>query len=43
MDFPLFMDSLKILAQGMAGVFVVMAVVAIAIGLLNKITAKKDK
>ncbi len=43
MNFPLFLDSLKILVQGMAGVFVVMAVVAVAIGALNKITTNKDK
>lgn len=43
MDFPLFLDSLKILVQGMAGVFVVMAVIAVAIGALNRFTANKDK
>lgn len=43
MNFPLFLDSLKILVQGMTGVFVVMAVVAVAIGALNKITTNKDK
>ena len=43
MNLPLFLDSLKILVQGMAGVFVVMTVIAVAIGALNKITTNKDK
>ena len=36
MNVPLFLESLLILVQGMVGVFVVMAIIAIVIMLLNK-------
>ena len=41
MNVPLFLESLLILVQGMVGVFVVMAIIAIVIMLLNKLGAQK--
>ena len=38
---PLFLESLLILVQGMVGVFVVMAIIAIVIMLLNKLGSMK--
>ena len=37
MNVPLFLESLLILVHGMVGVFVVMAIIAIVIMLLNKL------
>lgn len=41
MNVPLFLESLLILFQGMVGVFVVMAIIAIVIMLLNKLGSMK--
>lgn len=41
MNISLFIESLAILGQGMLGVFAVMAVIAAAIALLNKLTNGK--
>lgn len=41
MNVSLFIESLAILGQGMLGVFAVMAVIAGAIALLNKLGKKK--
>ena len=41
MNVPLFLESLLILVQGMVGVFVVMAIIAIVIMLLNKLGSMK--
>ena len=42
-DFPAFVASLRYMGQGMLGIFAVSLVIILAIVLLNKITAKKDK
>ncbi len=42
-DFPAFVASLRYMGQGMLGIFAVTLVIILAIVLLNKITAKKDK
>ena len=41
MNVPLFLERLLILVQGMVGVFVVMAIIAIVIMLLNKLGSMK--
>ena len=41
MNVPLFLESLLILVQGMVGVFVVMAIIAIVIMLFNKLGSMK--
>ena len=41
MNVPLFLESLLILLQGMVGVFVIMAIIAIVIMLLNKLGSMK--
>ena len=41
MNVPLFLESLLILVQGMVGVFVGMAIIAIVIMLLNKLGSMK--
>ena len=38
-----FMDSLPIMAMGMAGVFIVTAIIIVVVSLLNNITGKSDK
>ena len=41
MNVPLVLEGLLILVQGMVGVFVVMAIIAIVIMLLNKLGSMK--
>ena len=41
-NFEGFLDTLPIMAKGMAGIFIVTAVIVLTILILNKITSKKD-
>ena len=41
MNVSLFLESLAVLGQGMLGVFVVMAVIALVVTILNKTGNKK--
>lgn len=41
MNVALFLETLPIMAKGMAGIFIVTVVIMISIILLNKITGKK--
>lgn len=44
MDFQAFLDTLPIMAKGMAGIFVVTAVIVLCMVLLRKLSApKKDR
>jgi len=38
-----FLDSLPIMGIGMVGIFIVTLIIVAVVGLLNKVTAPKDK
>ena len=41
-DFPALLASLPMMGKGMLSIFIVMGLIGLMIGLLNKVTSKKD-